>query len=270
MKKKKKTNKKVKKTFSVSRLFNPHTRSNRKKISTIKKIVTLKHFYLVVAVFVLVVMAPTVGNAVRTVLDLNKHNPNSLSTSDTTTGKKTSADKDSTLNESATNTTNQQSKPVSCNDITVEAEAQLLQTTGSLLFPRYGDSKAVFDNYNNSYRAAYNTYLSTVRAHNCPVNIADKGTVQYAGPSCTAAYSNNIIVVLKNNIYSGVNFDMAEYNRWLIAGLPKNEQQLSKERQYIQNKNNARVRSYVNTANVSLSKVYCPSLNPANYYVKMF
>jgi nitric oxide synthase oxygenase domain/subunit len=102
------------------------------------------------------------------------------------------------------------------------------------------------------------------------VTIVDKGTVQYASPTCTQAYADKIVAVLKNNIISGVSIDMAEYNGWYIAGLPKSDQQIANEQNYIQNKNNARVRGYVSDANAELSKIYCSSLNPANFYTNMF
>jgi hypothetical protein len=275
-----KKRKKAKKTFSFSRLFNPHTRTNRKRISFVRRTITNNRILISIAACSLIIISYTAAYALMNSKDLASNNAGATSTTNTSASSKSKFVSSSTSNEPTVSNPANQSQPETCSDITAAAETQYLESTGSLVFPHYGDSLAVYNAYNNAYQNAYNTYVSTVKAHNCTVTIADRGTVQYAGPSCTPAYANNIIVVLKNDIYSAYNLDMAEYNRWLIAGHDSDPsfyptyaaylELLDGEQKYIQNEDNNRVNGYVSETNVSLAKIYCPAINPANYYNKMF
>ena len=273
--------KQTKKSASLSRFFDVHTRANHRKISTFKRIVTKQRVYIFFAALALIIIASTAVNAVNNTDHLKNRSPSTTSTTNTTVGDKVHTSNGDATSSNAGNTATQQSEPVDCYQIDVTAETQYLKSTGALTYPHYGDSRAVFDAYNSGYRQAYNTYLNSVKAHNCPITITDKGTVQYASPTCTQAYSDNVVVVLRNQVYSAYNLDMAEYKDWLRAGHHSSwdpsyqsyssyQLEIANERNYIQNKDNARVRGYVNDTNTTLSKIYCPSLNPADFYNKMF
>jgi hypothetical protein len=260
----------AKKPVSLSRLFNVHTRANRRKISAFKRIVTKQRIYISMAGLVLIIIASTAVYAVNNKINLNSHGTKSTPTTETTTSDDSQSSSGTGLDGSPSINTTEQSTTPTCHQIDVAAEARLLKSTSALTYPHYGDSHSVFDAYNNGYRQAYNTYLSTVRQQNCPITITDRGTVQYAAPTCTQAYADKIVVVLRNNIISGVNWDMEKYNEWYIAGLSKTSQQIAGEQNIIQSQNDGHVRGYVSDANSDLSKIYCPSLNPANFYTHMF
>ncbi len=261
MKKKNKTKAKRKTPkFSRRTLF-------LRKFRRTLKLITRQRVYITFAVLALIIVASTAVYAINNPIDLITHKPKSSSeTSKSTNSNNITSDK--TDKNPSISTPNPE--PASCYQINVAAETQFLKSTDMLIFPHYGDSKVVFDAYNNGYRQAYNNYISTVKTHNCPITIADKGTVQYGSPNCTQAYSDNLVVFLRNQINSSITLDMAEYKRWFIPGLPKTNQQIVAEQNYIQNKNNVRVRDYVNQINVSLTNIFCPSLNPDDFYTHMF
>jgi hypothetical protein len=273
--------KQAKKPVSLSRMFDVHTRSNRRKISTFKRIVTKKRVYIFFATLALIIVASTAVYALNNTNSLKISSPDTTSTTGTTSGGKSQTTNSDATNKSASSATTQQPEPVDCYQIDVAAETQYLKSTGALTYPYYGDSRAVFDAYNNGYRQSYNTYLNSVKAHNCPVTIVDKGTVQYASPTCTQAYSDNIVVVLREQVGSAYTLDINEYNEWLRAGHHSSwdpsyqsyssyQSDIAGERSYIQNEDNTRVRGYVNNTNTTLAKIYCPSLNPTDFYNKMF
>jgi hypothetical protein len=273
--------KQIKKSVSLSRFFDVHTRANHRKISTFKRIVTKQRVYIFTSALVLVIVASTAAYAVMSNGGLGINNPTPSTTNNTSANSKKQTSSSNTTNTSINSTTAQQPATADCYQIDVAAETQFLKSTNVLVYPHYGDSRAVFDAYNNGYQQAYNTYLSSVKAHNCPITITNKGIVQYAAPSCTQAYADNIVVVLRNQINSGVNLDMNEYNEWLRAGHHSSwdssyqsyasyQQDIANEQNYIQNEDNARVRGYVSQTNTELVSIFCPQLNPANFYYNMF
>lgn len=266
-KKSKKTKRKAKVTRK-SPVYSKRTLFLRKFRRTLK-LITRQRIYITIAVIVLFIVASSAAYAVNNRNNMPSKTSETINSTDTDTVN-TNDETEKTTETPQPTLTTLQSETASCYQIQTSAETQFLKTTSALTYPHYGNPKAVFDAYNYGYRQAYNNYLATVRAHNCSVTVADKGDVQYGSPTCTQAYADNNVVVLRNQIISGVNLDMAEYERWEIAGLPKTAQQIAAEQAYIQNKNNIRVQGYVSKTNVILNSIYCPSLNPADFYTHMF
>jgi hypothetical protein len=245
----------------------------RRRIHKIRKLITKQRIYISVAVIALIFVASTAAYAMNNPGDFSNHSPKPSTTNDNSSNGKNQTKTKFTTETPVDTSAIQKPESEDCYKITVEAEAQFLTSTGALVYPHYGDSHAVFDSYNNGYRQAYNSYLNSVRPHNCSITINDKGTVQYASPTCTQAYSDDIVVVLRNQIYSAVNLDMAEYNRWFWSGnnmKPDHAAAAAQERIFIQNKNDGRVRGYVDQANARLINIYCPALKYADFYTRMF
>ncbi|MCX6728966.1 MAG: hypothetical protein NTV39_04350 [Candidatus Saccharibacteria bacterium] len=253
-----------------------------RKLHRTLKLITKQRVYITFGALALLIVASSAAYALNNRIDLNKKSSNPTSSTSTTTSTKNDNVSDTKGSEKPNPTiTTDQAEPTSCYQIQTTAETQFLKTTSALVYPHYGNPKAVFDAYNSGYRQAYNNYLATIRAHNCAVTVADKGDVQYGSPVCTQAYADNNVVVLRNQIYSGVNLDMAEYERWKDAGHHSSwdpsyqsyssyQSEVATEQNYIQNQNNARIRGYVGQTNAILNSIFCPSLNPTDFYTHMF
>jgi hypothetical protein len=274
--KKKQNNKSV----SLSKQFDLHSRINRRRISIFKKIVTKQRIYIFVAVLVLLIVASTASYALNNTISLIPRPTKPTSTSNNDTNDQTQATS-SLSDKPISGPTITSPHPTSCYEINAAAEAQYLKSTSVLVYPHYGDARAVFDAYNNGYRQAYNTYLNTVRPNNCPVTISDRGTVQYASPTCTQAYSDKIVAVLRNQIISVENLDMNVYNDWKKAGHHSSwdpsyqsyasyQSDIANEQNLIQSQDNANVRDYVSKTNNELKDIFCPALNPSDFYTHMF
>jgi|GEM_PF-1252039 len=273
--------KQAKKPESLSRFFDVHTRANHRKISTFKRIVTKQRVYIFFAALTLIIIASTAVYALNNKIDLKSNTTKSTNTTQATFGQDSNSDNNTSLDASPTVNTTEQSATPTCRQIEVTAEAQLLKSTSALTYPHYGDAHSVFDAYNNGYRQAYNTYLNTTRQHNCPITITDRGNVQYSSPVCTQAYADKVVVVLRNQINSVVNLDMNTYIDWKKAGHHSSwdssyqtyasyQSDIANEQNLIQSQNNDHVRDLVNRTNVELGNLFCPALNPTDFYTHMF